>query len=476
MLPSRSGVTPAALRRHALAARTARSSYAGEAEHLLKLLERCGIAGGTVVDIAAGDGVTQSCTLPLFRSPAWRGLAVELDDDRYRRLSYAYAQFEGATTVQARITPRTIAPLLAEHDVLELFEVLNLDLDSYDRDVVLALLESFRPAIITMEINEKVPPPVHFAVTYSPDHVWQEDHFYGCSLVAAAAAVRPAGYLLESLQYNNAFFVRDDVASGRIEDRPVDVAYDEGYRNRPARRELFPWNHDVQHLLRLPADAVVRDLRHRFRSHAGGFELGVAGTSGVFPSLAGDTDGRERDMTNDRQEVATLGGGCFWCIEAVYEQLRGVQKSVSGYMGGSVENPTYREVCTGTTGHVEVVQVTFDPDAVSFREILEVFFTIHDPTTPDRQGADVGPQYRSAVFWHSEEQKATAEQVIAELEREGVWDAPIVTELRPAETFYAAEGYHQEYYRRNPNQAYCRMVIEPKVAKFRRKYLERLRA
>lgn len=181
-------------------------------------------------------------------------------------------------------------------------------------------------------------------------------------------------------------------------------------------------------------------------------------------------------MTETAREVATLGGGCFWCLEAVYEQLRGVESVVSGYSGGHVEHPRYNEVCAGTTGHAEVVQVTFDPREVSYREILEVFFTIHDPTTLNRQGADVGTQYRSVVFWHSDEQKQIAESVIAELEAAGVWDAPIVTELASFERFYAAEGYHQEYYRRNTNQPYCQVVIAPKVAKFRKQYLERLRA
>lgn len=175
------------------------------------------------------------------------------------------------------------------------------------------------------------------------------------------------------------------------------------------------------------------------------------------------------------RETATLGGGCFWCLEAVYAELRGVESVVSGYTGGHVPDPTYHQVCAGTTGHVEVVQVTFDPREVSFREILEVFFTIHDPTTPDRQGADVGPQYRSAIFHHSPEQKRTAEEVIAELERARVWDDPIVTQVAPLTVFYPAEAYHQEYYARNPGQGYCRVVIAPKVAAFRKRYLERLR-
>ncbi|MGD8821239.1 MAG: peptide-methionine (S)-S-oxide reductase MsrA, partial [Anaerolineae bacterium] len=170
------------------------------------------------------------------------------------------------------------------------------------------------------------------------------------------------------------------------------------------------------------------------------------------------------------------GGGCFWCLEAVYEQLQGVEAVVSGYSGGAVENPSYRQVTTGTTGHAEVVQLTFDPKVTTFREILEVFFTIHDPTTLNRQGADVGPQYRSAIFYHSEEQKAVAEDVIREMEAEGIWDDPIVTEVTPFSAFYKAEDYHQEYYRRNRGQPYCQVVIAPKVAKFRQKYLAKLKS
>ena len=178
---------------------------------------------------------------------------------------------------------------------------------------------------------------------------------------------------------------------------------------------------------------------------------------------------------SEKREVATLAGGCFWCLEAVYDDLRGVTDVVSGYAGGSVPDPSYEAVCSGTTGHAEVVQVAFDPEEVSFREILQVFFTIHDPTTLNRQGNDVGTQYRSAVFYHSPEQKAVAEEVIAELEREGVWDDPIVTQLEPLDRFYPAEAYHQEYFRRNPFQPYCRVVVAPKVSKFRKQYLEQLK-
>jgi peptide-methionine (S)-S-oxide reductase len=186
----------------------------------------------------------------------------------------------------------------------------------------------------------------------------------------------------------------------------------------------------------------------------------------------------ESNLSNgsSRTEVATLGGGCFWCLEAVYEDLRGVEKVESGYSGGTVANPTYRQVCSETTGHAEVVQVTFDPQVVSFREILEVFFTIHDPTTLNRQGADVGTQYRSAIFYHDEEQRRVAEEVIAELEAEGLWSDPIVTEVTPFDAYYRAEDYHQEYYRNNSYQPYCQVVIAPKVSKFRARYLEKLKA
>lgn len=267
------GTSAAALRRHARAARSAELSHAGEAAHLLDVLQRCGIARGFVVDIAAGDGVTHSCTLPLFRDPAWGGLAVELDPRRATRLEHAYRQFDGVRTARTRVTPQNIEALLRCYDAPGRFEVLNLDLDSYDLWVMEALLRSFRPAVITMEINEKVPPPVYFAVRWDPAHAWQGDHFYGCSLTAAAALVRPHGYVLESLQYNNAFFVRDDVAGDGVVDVGVEEAYAAGYRDRPDRRELFPWNHDVDHLQRLPPAEVVRDLVLRFAPYAGRFVI-----------------------------------------------------------------------------------------------------------------------------------------------------------------------------------------------------------
>ena len=179
--------------------------------------------------------------------------------------------------------------------------------------------------------------------------------------------------------------------------------------------------------------------------------------------------------TSPQREVATLAGGCFWCLEAAFQDLKGVERVQSGYAGGRVANPSYEQVCTGTTGHAEVVQITFDPEVVSFDDLLHVFFTIHDPTTLNRQGVDVGTQYRSAIFYHTADQKAAAERVIAELQSEHVWDDPIVTELKPLEAFYPAEEYHRDYFRRNPTQGYCSAVIAPKVAKVRKLFLDKLK-
>lgn len=175
-------------------------------------------------------------------------------------------------------------------------------------------------------------------------------------------------------------------------------------------------------------------------------------------------------------EVATLGGGCFWCLEAVFEQLKGVERVQSGYAGGTVPNPTYQQVCTGRTGYAEVVQITFNPAVISFQDLLDVFFTIHNPTTLNRQGNDVGPQYRSIILYHTPEQRAAAEQTIAALTAQKLWDRPILTEVQPSTAFYPAEEYHNEYFRRNPTQPYCQIVIAPKVAKARQHFLAKLKA
>lgn len=176
-----------------------------------------------------------------------------------------------------------------------------------------------------------------------------------------------------------------------------------------------------------------------------------------------------------RREIATLGGGCFWCLEAALGELAGVDEVVSGYSGGHAEHPGYEAVCGGDTGHAEVVRVSFDPAVIGYREILEAFFAIHDPTTLNRQGNDVGTQYRSVIFYHSPEQQAVAEEMIAELSREAVWPRPIVTEVAAAPAFYPAEDYHRDYFRRNPGQGYCQAVVAPKVAKLRAKFAARLK-
>jgi peptide-methionine (S)-S-oxide reductase len=176
-----------------------------------------------------------------------------------------------------------------------------------------------------------------------------------------------------------------------------------------------------------------------------------------------------------QKEVVTLGGGCFWCTEAVFSELNGVEKVESGYSGGAMSNPTYEKVSTGTTGHAEVVQITFDPRVISFEEILRIFFTMHDPTTLNRQGADVGTQYRSVIFYHNNKQKAIAEKVIEKINRAKIWNAPIVTQIEPFKIFYQAEDYHNDYFKRNPEKPYCQLVIAPKIAKLRQHYREKLK-
>ena len=180
-------------------------------------------------------------------------------------------------------------------------------------------------------------------------------------------------------------------------------------------------------------------------------------------------------MTNDNFETATLAAGCFWCVEAIFDDLKGVEDVVSGYSGGHADNPTYKQVCSETTGHAEVVQIKFDPAELSFADLLRVFFTVHDPTQLNRQGNDIGTSYRSAIFYHSEEQKLIAEEVIAEITAEGIYDRSIVTEVAAFDKFWPAENYHQEYFANNPNQPYCAAVVAPKVAKFRQKFVSRLK-
>jgi peptide-methionine (S)-S-oxide reductase len=173
-------------------------------------------------------------------------------------------------------------------------------------------------------------------------------------------------------------------------------------------------------------------------------------------------------------DIATLGGGCFWCLEAVYSELKGILKVESGYAGGEVKNPTYEEVCSDETGHAEVVQLTYDRGVITYREILQVFFSVHDPTTLNRQGADVGSQYRSVIFYHDENQKRVAKEVIKEIQDQEIWGKPLVTELVPYTEFYKAEEYHQNYFKNNSEQPYCQVVVAPKVAKFRKQYFDKL--
>lgn len=193
----------------------------------------------------------------------------------------------------------------------------------------------------------------------------------------------------------------------------------------------------------------------------------------VWEAVTSSSNQPNESVSNQPQ--ATFGGGCFWCLEAVYEEVDGVTEVVSGYAGGHTPNPTYRQVCNGTTGHAEVVQLTYDPSMIEYRDLLEIFFTVHDPTTKDREGPDVGPQYRSIILYHDAEQRDTAKNLIEELEAEGVFNDSIVTEVEPLDTFYPAEEEHQDYYERNASQPYCQSVISPKVAKLRQKHADKLK-
>lgn len=201
----------------------------------------------------------------------------------------------------------------------------------------------------------------------------------------------------------------------------------------------------------------------------------LAAASGCGPQASADPIPVQTVKAPPGREIATLGAGCFWCVEAIFLELKGVDKVVSGYSGGNVPNPTYEQVCTGATGHAEAVQITFDPKVISFADILHIFFTTHDPTTLNQQGADIGTQYRSAIFYHSAAQKAAAEKVMREIAAQKIYKNKIVTEITPFKNFYSAEGYHQNYYARNTQQGYCRLVIEPKVLKFREKYRDKLK-
>jgi len=273
---ARDGSSLLALALHYLRALQDDSSYAGEYAYLCRLLARLDIPGGYVVDIAACDGVSQSCTRGFFRQPAWSGLAVEMDPDKFSRLAFSYSNYGNARLARCRVTPHNVVALLQGFEVPQRFTLLNLDIDSYDLYVMESLLRAgFAPTVITMEVNEKIPPPLYFTVDYHPTHYWAGDDFFGCSLTAAAAVVRAHGYVLESLNYNNAIFVRADAAQGRIADQDVASAYDEGYRNRPERKQLFYWNARVEPLLHATPAQAQAFLQDYFRAYEGRYTLRV---------------------------------------------------------------------------------------------------------------------------------------------------------------------------------------------------------
>lgn len=252
------------------------NSYAGEFECLDKLLVSLGIRGGYVVDIAASDGFTQSSTLGFFKRTGWAGLAVEMDAKKFASLAFIYASFPKARLARSRVTPLNIKPLLNAFEVPNDFELLNLDIDSYDLYVIDSMMKAkFRPKVISMEINEKIPPPIYFTVDYSESHSWEMDHFFGCSIAAAATVVKPFGYILQNLVYNNAIFVRNDIAHNRVPDMSVHEAYENGYKNAPHRTTLFPWNTDVDCLMEFSASQAYEFLINYFKKYEGRFTLRI---------------------------------------------------------------------------------------------------------------------------------------------------------------------------------------------------------
>ncbi len=252
------------------------TSFAGEYAHLGMLVNLLGIESGFVVDIAASDGVTQSSTLGFFKKPGWSGLAVEMDPANFAKLSFVYSQFKSVRLARGRVTPFNVAALLRSFEVPVEFALLNLDIDSYDLSVIQEILEQgFRPTIISMEVNEKIPPPIYFSVEFDENHYWQGDHFFGCSLSAASEKVKRHGYILESMQYNNAIFVRSDLATGKLDDSECGAAYDLGYRSRDVRKTLFPWNADMEPLLQLSPERSVEFLNDHFKMYAGSYNLHI---------------------------------------------------------------------------------------------------------------------------------------------------------------------------------------------------------
>lgn len=264
------------LAKHFLASIAEDTSFGGEYKHLRMLSEKLNITKGFIVDIAAADGIDQSCTLGFFKDTNWNGFAVEMDPLKFSKLAFLHTNFPNAKLARGRVTPLNISAMLQGFEVPADFDILNLDIDSYDLDVLDAMIKSgFRPKIISMEINEKIPPPLYFNVNFTPTHVWQTDHFFGCSLTAAAEVMRPHGYILESLQYNNAVFVRADLARGLFSDQDIAAAYDAGYRNKPDRAKLFPWNADMDCLLTYTPQQAVEFVNNYYKKYAGKYTLRI---------------------------------------------------------------------------------------------------------------------------------------------------------------------------------------------------------
>jgi hypothetical protein len=250
------------------------NSYAGEFLRLKKVIDIFGIKTGFVVDIAASDGVSQSCTLDFFKNNNWDGLAVEMDPKKFYKLSFAYEKFSNTRLFRYKVTPNNVTYILRAAEVPNDFTILNLDIDSYDYFIMKNILESgYKPIIITMEINEKIPPPIHFAVNYTDEHIWSGDHFYGCSLTAAVSLIKPYGYILESLEYNNAVFIRSDYSKDLFEDLDTLFAYNKGYKNKDDRKDLFPWNKDLEYILDTKPEETLLFINKYFEKYIDKFTL-----------------------------------------------------------------------------------------------------------------------------------------------------------------------------------------------------------
>ncbi|MEX3008751.1 hypothetical protein [Hoeflea sp. TYP-13] len=278
IIPSRKAISRArSLLRHHRRSQKEDRSFAGEYAHLKHLVEKLDIHDGFVVDIGASDGVNQSCTLGLFRRPTWSGLAVELRPEQFGQLAFVYTEFSNTQLAMARVTPPSVGPLLASHDVPKVFDVLNIDIDSYDLPVMKSILTAgYRPKIITFEISEEIPPPIYFCADYHEGVDYGHGALFGCSVVAAAESIRPFGYRLESVQYNNAFFVLDAVCDDTIQDQNVEVAYNDGFRNKPDRDELFPWHENLENRLKESPEKIIESVNDRLSRFKGKYTLRIS--------------------------------------------------------------------------------------------------------------------------------------------------------------------------------------------------------